>query len=129
VSFPSLVAGSVFFLAAAIFCFSTESASTEADKSGLPIPVEHYGSSLISLNSDELDQRISVQRHIVEMNQGLLNELQMPEPIYATERSAVPLNREEIADHNADFNEYSAAITTAKGRLRALLDAKEQLND
>ena len=61
------------------------------------------------------------------MNQTLLARLEAPEPIYLTERSALPANRLEIAAYHSEFREYSAALMAAKTRLEALHKANEEL--
>jgi hypothetical protein len=129
VSLQGLAVGSVVLLAAAVFCVSPDSGPIEAEEWESAVSVNALANSLISLSSDQLDRHISRQQDIIEMNQALLDELQIPAPIYATERSALPANRREIAARNADFNEYSAALATAKIKLDALLDARRRFDD
>ena len=115
-SFRAIATSLSVFLAAALWLSrSGESVATDATR------LTNSAEALAHMPySNQLAQHIATQQEIIMRTQALLDRLEAPEPIYATERSALPVNSRELAEYTADFNEYSATITAAKMQLRAL---------
>ena len=86
-------AGAVVILAAAIVSFFHQKETVD------PSAADAFVASVSTLNSAQLEQRILVEQQSVGRNQAVLDSLQAPMPIYATERSALPINKREIADY------------------------------
>jgi len=96
-------------------------------KARFAVPEENSAASLAPLHPDQLARRILAEQQVVIENQALLARLEAPEPIYATERSALPVNRLEIAAYRAEIKKYSEHLAAAKARLEALQEAEKGL--
>jgi hypothetical protein len=124
-SFPVIAAGLLVFLAA-VSCLPRDGGSEDTGAAGLTVVADDPADSVRSLDPDQLARRIYVEQQVVAMNQTLLERLEAPEPIYATERSALPANKLEIAAYRADFKAYSAELAAAKNNLMVLQRVKEE---